>query len=248
MHCSADAGEAFDSRAEVFFISYDYVIGPNGCDEISFRGGSRGRDDVRARVLSQLNRVDAGAAACGRDHDGLAGLEFAESHQAAPRSHVLHPDRGCLFDSEMLRHGHECISFSCDDLAEHLKTKIRDLQSLLTSSPLIAKQFLRKHIAKITLTPTGKGGWLNLTVDFTLGGSGDSGVMLTGTLESFSQQYGFSTITITGVLLETSRVRRKTRTVLQPRESEGASQLREPMLVVMGNDPRDHLCSTLPRV
>jgi hypothetical protein len=39
-------------------------------------------------------------------------------------------------------------------------------------------------------------------------------VMLTGTLESFSQQYGFSTITITGVLLETSRVRRKTRTVL----------------------------------
>lgn len=90
-------------------------------------------------------------------------------------------------------------SLSIDELEERVLTQIRDLQSVLTSEPLIAKQVLRRIIKKITLTPTGKRGALAVTVDFWLGGGGDSGVMLTGTLESYRQHYGFPPITIEGL-------------------------------------------------
>lgn len=116
------------------------------------------------------------------------------------------------------------VTVSADEIKENLITKLRDVQAVLTSEPQIGKQILRQHIRKITLTPGELQGKrvFHVAVEFNLGHCGNSDVMLTGTLDAFSQQYAFSTITVTGLALDTSRVRRK-RTSL-PNESEDSNE------------------------
>jgi len=46
--------------------------------------------------------------------------------------------------------------------------------------------------------------------------------MLTATMEVFSQQYGFSTITVTGLTLDSSRVRRKRTSLLKKSDDSNA--------------------------
>jgi len=101
------------------------------------------------------------------------------------------------------------IALTTDEIKEQLREKLRDLQSVLTSSPLVGKQIIRKHIKKITLTPGDVAGKpvFHVAVDFELGGA--SGVVLNGSVDASMQQYGFSTITVTDLTLDTSRVRRK---------------------------------------
>ena len=102
------------------------------------------------------------------------------------------------------------IAFTTDQIKEYLLGKFRDLQSVLTSAPLVGKQILRKHIKKITLTPGEADGKrvFFVTIEFECGG-GDSGVVLTDGVESLVLQYGFTTITIDGLVLDSSRVRRR---------------------------------------
>jgi len=86
---------------------------------------------------------------------------------------------------------------------------LRDLQSVLTNSPLVGKQVIRKHIKKIILTPGLMAGKpvFHVAVDFELGG--DSGVVLNGSVDASMQQYGFNTITVTGLVLDTRVVRKR---------------------------------------
>jgi len=65
---------------------------------------------------------------------------------------------------------------------------------------------------------------LHVAVEFELGGLGSSVVMLTDGVDAFSQQYGFSTVTVTGLVLDTRRVGRK-RTPLVTDNLESAEQL-----------------------
>jgi hypothetical protein len=53
---------------------------------------------------------------------------------------------------------------------------------------------------------------LYVTVEFKLASGGNSGVLLTESVDASMQQYGFSTITVTGLTLDTSRIRRMTST------------------------------------
>lgn len=101
-------------------------------------------------------------------------------------------------------------SFSASFMRDQLLSKLRDLQGVLTSAPSAGKQILRKHIRKITLTPgqVDSKRALYVTIEFELG-SGNSGVMLTDEVGVFLQQYGFSTISVAGPVLDTSRARRK---------------------------------------
>lgn len=88
--------------------------------------------------------------------------------------------------------------------------KLRDLQSVLTSEPLVAKQVLRKHIKRITLTPgivEGKRVFY-AAMEFELS-AGNSDVVLNGSVDALSQQYGFSTITVPGPTLHAGRVWKK---------------------------------------
>lgn len=112
------------------------------------------------------------------------------------------------------------IAFTADAIRAHLLTKLLDLQSVLTSAPLVGKQIIRKHIRKITLTPGEADGTrvLHVTVEFELGGE-NSGVLLTDGVDASSQQYGFSTLTVTGLALDVSRVRRKAAPVTRGAES-----------------------------
>jgi site-specific DNA recombinase len=102
------------------------------------------------------------------------------------------------------------VAFTAKDIKEHLLDKLRDLQSALISSPQIGKQTLPKYIGKITFTPGEDNGKrvLHVVVEFKLGG-GNSGVVLTGSVDAFSQQYGFNTITVTGLAIDACRVYRK---------------------------------------
>jgi hypothetical protein len=102
------------------------------------------------------------------------------------------------------------IGFTAEEIRKDLQAKLHNLQAVLTSQPLVGKQIIRKHIKKITLTPgelAGKRVYY-VAVEFELGG-GSSGVLLTESMDALSQQYGFSTITVSGLMLDTSRVRRK---------------------------------------
>lgn len=103
------------------------------------------------------------------------------------------------------------IAFSVEDIKRHLLGKLCDLQAVLTSSPEVGKQILQKHIKKITLTPgeSDDKRVFHVAVEFELGGGGTSAVMLTGTGDAFSQQYGFNAITVTGLAIEACRVYRK---------------------------------------
>lgn len=118
------------------------------------------------------------------------------------------------------------IAFTTGEITEYLREKLSNLQSVLTSTPLVGKRIIRKHIKKIMLTPAevdGKRAFY-ATVEFELGG-GDSCVMLTGSMDASMQQYGFSTITVPGLALDTSRVRRKAVPPKQTAENGGAAQI-----------------------
>jgi site-specific DNA recombinase len=103
------------------------------------------------------------------------------------------------------------FSLSPDEIKESILTKLRDLQGVLNSQPLVGKQMLRQHIKRVTLTPGELDGKriFYVAVEFELGGAGNSGVLLTGSVDAFSQQYGFNTITVTGLAIDACRVYRK---------------------------------------
>ena len=116
------------------------------------------------------------------------------------------------------------ITFTADAIRGSLVSKLRDLQSVLASAPLVGRQIIGKHIKRIILSPgevSGKRVFF-VAVEFRLGGDPDSGVLLTEGVDAFSQHYGFSVITVAGLALDTSRIRRK-RTPL-PNESENSNE------------------------
>lgn len=118
------------------------------------------------------------------------------------------------------------VAFTAKDIKEHLLDKLRDLQSVLISSPQIGKQTLPKYIGKIAFTPGEDNGKrvLHVVVEFKLGG-GNSGVVLTGSVDASMQQYGFSTITVRGLTLDTSRVRRKPEAPTQETDNGGSTPI-----------------------
>lgn len=103
------------------------------------------------------------------------------------------------------------IRLSADEIREQLVSKLGKLQAVLTSEPLLGRKILREHIRKITLTPgeINNKRMLHVSVEFELGGLGNTGVMLTDGVDAFSQQYGFNTITVTGLAIDACRVYRK---------------------------------------
>ncbi len=113
------------------------------------------------------------------------------------------------------------ILLSADEIREQLLSKLGKLQAVLTSEPLLGRKILREHVRKITLAPgeINKKRILHVSVEFELGGLGNSGVMLTDGVDAYSQQYGFSTLTVTGLVLDLSRVRRKAALVTRGAES-----------------------------
>jgi site-specific DNA recombinase len=117
------------------------------------------------------------------------------------------------------------IRFSADEIKEQLLSKLGNLQAVLTSQPLLGRTILREHIRKITLTPGEIGGRriFHIAVEFELGGLGGSGVMLTDGVDASMQQYGFSTITVAGLALDTGRVRREPTPSKQTVENGGAT-------------------------
>jgi DNA invertase Pin-like site-specific DNA recombinase len=119
------------------------------------------------------------------------------------------------------------IRLSADEIREHLLSKLGNLQAVLTSQPLLGRTILREHIRRITLTPGEMGGRriFHVGVEFALGGLGGSGVMLTDGVDASMQQYGFSTITVSGLTLDTSRVRRKPEAPKQESENGGSAPI-----------------------
>jgi DNA invertase Pin-like site-specific DNA recombinase len=113
------------------------------------------------------------------------------------------------------------IRLSADEIREQLLSKFGKLPAVLTSEPLLGRTILREHIRKITLTPgeINKKRILHVSVEFELGGLGNSGVLLTDGVDASSQQYGFSTITVTGLAIDLSRVRRKPAPLTQAADS-----------------------------
>jgi hypothetical protein len=103
------------------------------------------------------------------------------------------------------------IRLSADEIREQLLSRLGSLQAVLTSEPLLGRKILREHIRKITLTPgqIDNKRILHVSVEFELGGLGNSGVLLTDGVDAFSQQYGFTTITVTGLVLDACRVYQK---------------------------------------
>jgi hypothetical protein len=117
----------------------------------------------------------------------------------------------------------DVVALSPDDIRDNLIAKLRDMQSVLTSEPVIGKQVLRRHISRVILTPglvDGKRA-AHVCVEFRLGSDGNSDVLLTGSMDAVSQQYGFSTITVSGLVLDTSRIRRKPASV-RPQTPDGS--------------------------
>lgn len=115
---------------------------------------------------------------------------------------------------ELLSHANQpepVSTISSAYIMDFLLSKLHDLQAVLTSEPVIGKQLLRQHISKVILTPGDVEGKrvLRVKVEFTLIGGGNSGVVLTETMDAFSQHYGFSTITVTGLVLDACRLYRK---------------------------------------
>ena len=103
-------------------------------------------------------------------------------------------------------------AFSIEELKKHLVSTLSDLEAVLTSTPEVGRQIVQKHIKKITLTPGEVEGKpvFYVAVEFELGGGGNSGVVLQGTLESNRQHYDFSAITVAGLTIEVpSRGRRR---------------------------------------
>jgi DNA invertase Pin-like site-specific DNA recombinase len=122
------------------------------------------------------------------------------------------------------------LPFPCNELRGYLLGRLRDLPSVLASSPLLTKQALRKLIRKITVSPAAEPRRLKVALDFDLGTGGDSAVLQSGTLDAFMQQYGFSTITVTGLTLDASRVRRKPPAPKQTQQPDGGAAMASPPL------------------
>jgi site-specific DNA recombinase len=104
------------------------------------------------------------------------------------------------------------VTFAPNDIKQCLESKLHDLNSVLTSEPVTGKEVLRRHISRVILAPGLMNGKrvLYVTVEFKLANGGDnSDVLLTGSMDASMQQYGFRTITVGGLTLDTSRVRRK---------------------------------------
>ena len=104
------------------------------------------------------------------------------------------------------------LTFSAEELKEDLVNKLVDVEAALTGTVELGRQVIRKHVKRVTLTPGEIEGKpvFHVTVEFELGGAGNSGVVLPSMLDASMQQYGFSTIAVTGLTLDTRRVRRKT--------------------------------------
>jgi site-specific DNA recombinase len=89
------------------------------------------------------------------------------------------------------------------ELTNFVAAKLREVQAVLSGSPEAAKQILRKHIARITLTPTGTRGTFQVTVAFAgCYADGAEAVLQPGGLQSSLQHYGFSSLTLGGPLLD----------------------------------------------
>jgi hypothetical protein len=117
------------------------------------------------------------------------------------------------------------IEFTLEEVKRILSAKLNEFREVLTSCAESGRQILQKHIRKITLTPglmDGKRVY-HVVVEFEWKGEGNSGVLLTATPDASMQQYGFSTITVTGLALDTSRVRRKPMPLKQTAENGGAA-------------------------
>lgn len=120
------------------------------------------------------------------------------------------------------------VTFAPHDIKQYLESKLHDLQGVLTSEPITGKEVLRRHISRVILTPgLGDGKRvLCVTVEFRLANSGDnSDVLLTGSMDASMQQYGFSTITVSGLTLDTSRVRRKPEAPKQEVDNGGSAPI-----------------------
>jgi site-specific DNA recombinase len=132
---------------------------------------------------------------------------------------------------ELLPHASEpdpVVTFGPDDIEKYLVSKLHDLQVVLTSEPVTGKEMLRRHISRVILTPglVDARRVLYVSVEFELtSGGANSDVLLTGSMDAFSQQYGFSTITVSGLTLDTSRVRRKPEPAKQEAENGGATPI-----------------------
>lgn len=122
------------------------------------------------------------------------------------------------------------ITFAPDDIKEYLASKLHDLQTVLTSEPMTGKQLLRRNISRVILTPGQQDGKrvLHVAVEFKLANGGNSGVLLTGSMDAFMQQYGFSTITVTGLTLDASRVRQKPPAPKQTQQPDGGAAMASP--------------------
>ena len=98
-------------------------------------------------------------------------------------------------------------AFAPEAIKEQFMDWLRGLPTVLASSPLIARQFLRKYIKKITLTPASEKRRLNAVVEFESGNS-NSGVLPTVKGGPYLQQYGLPPLTLAGLELK-SYVRAK---------------------------------------
>ena len=120
------------------------------------------------------------------------------------------------------------VTFAPDDIEQYLVSKLNDLQVVLTSEPVTGKEMLRRHISRVILTPGLVDGTrvLYVSVEFTLtSGGATSDVLLTGSMDASMQQYGFSTITVSGLTLDTSRVRRKPKRPERAAENGGSTTI-----------------------
>ena len=123
------------------------------------------------------------------------------------------------------------VGFTVERIKKDLHDKLYDLQAVLTSEPLLGKQIIRKYIKKVRLTPGQLDGKrvFYVDIDFDFGGA-NSGVLLTGSMDASMQQYGFSTITVSGLTLDTRRARRKPTGPKDAQERDGGEAPASPML------------------
>jgi site-specific DNA recombinase len=170
--------------------------------------------ELAERRLEAVNMTDFIVAS------GRQSWPTVQARLAAAEARIMEIDKALARAKEPA----PMIAFTTDEIKEHLRGQLRDLQSVMTSAPLAGKQIIRKHFRKITLTPGDVAGEpvFHVAVEFELGG-GDSGVVLNGSVDASMRQYGFSTITVNGLTLDTSRVRRKPEAPKQEAENGGGS-------------------------
>jgi hypothetical protein len=114
----------------------------------------------------------------------------------------------------------DAIALTAAQIAEYLREKLSSLQSVLTSEPLLgswASKLFGSIFAKSRSHRANSKASGFSTLLWSLNWGRNSGVMLTESMDALSQQYGFSTITVTGLVLETHASQKKRTTV--PKES-----------------------------